>query len=532
VTDSLQTVIEYHQRTKHHLDRYAEHLGYFDWDNQPDPFRTYAGSDCIALDFVEAGNTPRFDAIYDPTSLTPQPFNRSSVSQLFYDSLALSAWKEHIDRRWALRCNPSSGNLHPTEGYLIAPPVDGLTSGSGLYHYTPYHHALEVRAKWDNSWRSNSIFVGLSTIYWRESWKYGERAFRYCHHDMGHAIGAVAIAASLLGWKTRVLRDISDSDLAGILAVSDQRGPEAEHAEVLLQLTPHDRQPTDPAWPAERAQRAAEPNRLSAGHHPWPVIDQAGEATARNAPGPNFTKSGSSPRLAGTREVPARKIVRKRRSAYEMDGKTTIPRDEFYRCLHAVMPCRPPFSTLWWKAEVHLALHVHRVEGIAPGCYVLLRDESVRDRMAADWRPEFAWERLDTCPENLPFYLLAEGDFREEAKKISCHQDIAADGVFALAMIASFREPLEHHGPWFYKNLHWESGLIGQVLYLEAEAAGIRSTGIGCYFDDATHEVLGIQDATWQSLYHFTVGGPVVDLRLRTIQAYAHVKDFQERSSK
>ncbi|TVR64991.1 MAG: hypothetical protein EA420_04215 [Candidatus Competibacteraceae bacterium] len=32
-------------------------------------------------------------------------------------SLGLSAWKQHRGSRWALRCNPSSGNLHPTEGY-------------------------------------------------------------------------------------------------------------------------------------------------------------------------------------------------------------------------------------------------------------------------------------------------------------------------------------------------------------------------------------------------------------------------------
>jgi hypothetical protein len=47
---------------------------------------------------------------------------------------------------------------------------------------------------------------------------------------------------------------------------------------------------------------------------------------------------------------------------------------------------------------------------------------------------------------------------------------------------------------------------VGQVLYLEAEEAGIRATGIGCYFDDPVHEVFGISSRDWQSFYHFTVG--------------------------
>ncbi|MGR9053408.1 MAG: nitroreductase, partial [Gammaproteobacteria bacterium] len=61
------------------------------------------------------------------------------------------------------------------------------------------------------------------------------------------------------------------------------------------------------------------------------------------------------------------------------------------------------------------------------------------------------------------------------------------------------------------------------ALYLEAEAAGVRGTGIGCYFDDGVHEVLGLQDDAFQSLYHFTVGEPLEDTRLQTLPAYRHL---------
>ena len=58
------------------------------------------------------------------------------------------------------------------------------------------------------------------------------------------------------------------------------------------------------------------------------------------------------------------------------------------------------------------------------------------------------------------------------------------------------------------------------MLYLEAEAAGLRGTGIGCFFDDEVHRVLGLEDKSWQSLYHFTVGGAVDDERLRSAEPY------------
>ena len=62
--------------------------------------------------------------------------------------------------------------------------------------------------------------------------------------------------------------------------------------------------------------------------------------------------------------------------------------------------------------------------------------------------------------------------------------------------------------------------MIGQVLYLEAEAAGVRGTGIGCFFDDPVHSLLGLETQRFQSLYHFTVGHPIEDQRLTTLPAY------------
>jgi nitroreductase len=72
-------------------------------------------------------------------------------------------------------------------------------------------------------------------------------------------------------------------------------------------------------------------------------------------------------------------------------------------------------------------------------------------------------------------------------------------------------------------HLFWESGIIGQVLYLEAEAHGLRGTGIGCFFDDAVHDLLGFDDHAFQSLYHFTIGDPVEDQRLTTYPPYYHL---------
>ena len=135
-------------------------------------------------------------------------------------------------------------------------------------------------------------------------------------------------------------------------------------------------------------------------------------------------------------------------------------------------------------------------------------------------RREFRWQRVPTCPAGLPLYLLQEGDCRALAATVSCGQAIAGDGAFSLGMIADYRDSLRSYGAAFYRNLFWEAGMVRQVLYLEAEEAGIRATGIGCYFDDPVHQAFGIASREWQSFYHFAVGGPVEDSRLTALPAY------------
>jgi len=180
-----------------------------------------------------------------------------------------------------------------------------------------------------------------------------------------------------------------------------------------------------------------------------------------------------------------------------------------------------PWDALYWPPMIHLVLFVHSVDDVAPGLYMLVRDPDKKDLLRKTMRNTFTWETPPGVPEDFPLYLLTMEDCREAARAVSCHQDIAADGFFSLGMLADFTEPIRHYGPWFYRNLFWEAGMVGQVLYLEAEAAGARSTGIGCYFDDPVHEILGLVDNQFQDLYHFTVGVHVDDARLQSWPPYS-----------
>lgn len=57
----------------------------------------------------------------------------------------------------------------------------------------------------------------------------------------------------------------------------------------------------------------------------------------------------------------------------------------------------------------------------------------------------------------------------------------------------------------------------------------MRSTGIGCFFDDPVHELLGLQNTMYQSIYHFSVGNPVHDPRIVTLPPYHHLLNDENR---
>ncbi|KAH7519598.1 hypothetical protein FEM48_Zijuj08G0053900 [Ziziphus jujuba var. spinosa] len=570
--EELSQVLKYHNQTKHSFTRYARGPHGLDWANQPNPFRRYVSAPLVPLQHFptenQKENTSTIEApLYSSIFLSlppPKPISISTISQFFYDSLALSAWKTAGFSTWSLRVNPSSGNLHPTEGYIVAPPIESLSSSGFVAHYAPKEHGLEIRAEipsgfFPKFFPENSFLIGLSSIFWREAWKYGERAFRYCNHDVGHAIGAVAIAAAALGWDVKLLDGLGYKDLEKLMGLEifpkfqipsrpiKGRIPEIEfeHPDCVLAVFPNGVGKFDVDYKElssaisefSKLDWKGKPNLLSKEHVCWDIIYRTAEVVKKPMTIGNgflvdpFQSSGLYSEAA-YKDFTVREIVRKRRSAVDMDGVTVMQRDTFYQILLHCLPSSSrnggkqkrqltlPFRALPWDAEVHAVLFVHRVVGLPQGLYFLVRNEDHFGDLKKAMRSGFKWTKPEGCPDGLPLYELERTDCRLIAEKLSCLQEIASHGCFSLGMVAHFEPTLREKSVWMYPRLFWETGVLGQVLYLEAHAVGISATGIGCYFDDHVHELLGLKGSNYQSLYHFTVGGPVLDKRIMSLPAY------------
>src|SRR6266853_1588467 len=363
----------YHEQTKHHFHRYARSLGFLDWANQPNPFRFYEGVTPVRLPLLQKDPASEHPALYERSRNAFQDFTQKNIGAFLELSLGLSAWKSIPGSTWALRMNPSSGNLHPTEAHLILPApacaaavaagrLPGVTAG--IFHYNSYLHALEPRAELPETlWQqikvhlhADGFLVALTSIFWREAWKYGERAFRYCQHDVGHALAALSFSANLLGWKVTWLNVVSDAEIARLLGFDQTQWPEfeLEHPELLCFVHRSRAQGILRDLPPEiisefsRLEFQGTPNQLSEDHVDWEIILRVAEATAKSQswevaladPGRLRSPVRTRPFYEPTPQsgIPAPQIIRQRRSAVALDRITGITKDQFCAMLDKTLP--------------------------------------------------------------------------------------------------------------------------------------------------------------------------------------------------
>jgi len=500
-----ERLFAYHHATKHTYHSVRSGAHYLDWINQPSPFRTYEGAPSIPLPpqpgFSDAGTFATISALAEigkvaeskPDGREHNLLDMEWLSRLMWHSMAVSAWKKAPmgGSRYSLRVNPSSGNLHPTETYLALRGFAGI--GDGLYHYRADLHALELRSEGAMieqlsqalkiSWAAESqLIFGLTSIFWREAWKYRDRAYRYCCHDMGHAMMSLLLAARASGMPGGAVCHFGDASLTRALGLTG--GDEAPFAFLVFpSKTSPPRSPARSPDPQSQAFLGI-PNELSAEEVPYQLLLEMHRATILPdsvGPVPMPSLDAFIPALSPSRsgpDAPLREVVRRRRSALDFDPRTPpMRREELEQLLE--------YATRDWRADwrgnfnglemqnqigvdfVTLYLYVHRVDGCEPGVY--------------------RWEKNGGC-----LTLLHRGDVRRIAAFLSLEQTLAGNSCFTISMIADLAAASGVFGNRGYRYAHFEAGAIGQRLYLGAETLHWNATGIGAFYDDDVHRYLGL----------------------------------------
>jgi len=488
---------EYHQSTKHSVEslRRAAHI--LDWANMPDPFRQYEGVPVLDLPADPLlPETPAIEVLNTVSGATHADDGPTFLSQLLFYSAAISASKRvpSTGYRYALRVNPSSGNLHPTEFHFL---TRGLKEWpDGLYHYRPSAHMAEQRALGDFKMKlagsSAPIVFVLTSIAWREAWKYRDRAYRYCLHDIGHAWQALALAARAIGCDSFATGHFQDEEAAQFCRLHEDEWPmlivELRGASIPVRA-PDAR---EAVWYGGHA------NQLSKETIVYPSINLIQDATKlSNSACRGISAAEPAPTGSGeiTLPLPASsrrsfgEVARMRRSALDFQGGTqSMSLTQLSAVLAAT--ARPLLADFASARFIQLYLYVHRVEGLQPGVY-------------RHW------------PERGELERIGSGDQRVAAAGLSLGQDLAGNACVAFSMIGDLDRAARAHGDRGYRYVHFEAGAIGHRLYHGAEALGLGATGIGAFYDEEVHRYLNLTPEQGQVVYHFAIGYPVPDPRLQ-----------------
>ena len=521
--EPLDVLLDYHQRSRHQYLAYAKGPETLDWDNQPNPFRHYDSAHRVPLPLTDA------------MPVQSKTLSLLQLSAMLRYGLGLTAWKSYGPDKWSLRANPSSGNLHPTETYLInTGAISDLDPG--VYHYDVLDHQLEKRARINTGLLSCSdktgFYLGFSSVLFREAWKYGERSFRYSQLDIGHALASVMYSCRLLGWNTYWL-PVASKFLADLLGLQRDEfsSVEKEHPEILVYISANGKSPslngvmelegaTDD-WQGQPSLLTVEP-----GPYKWPWVDKAAALTEvtdieLGVPMPATPMHLNTP-FVGT-QLDDISVLIKRRSAQRF-AQDPISLEQFQNFLEVLSGNKQSIlSALGSEYQLNYLITINRVDGIEPGLYLFVNGHLNHFQRTTVTR-FFARENQENpirFGENL--IPLQYGDYQQVVATLNCQQRLGSDCAFNLSFMVNLKSVLENHSLAHYRYVHWQAGVIAHQFYLQATASGLAATGVGCFFDEPWQKVLKTGWGEMDFLYHVAVGHPIVDERITSLPGYQHL---------
>lgn len=134
-----------------------------------------------------------------------------------------------ITSEWGGRTAPSAGALYPLETYVV--------TRDGVYHYIPQGHRVvhtPALGLHEELWRAGlkqdwireapAVFV-IAAVYERTARKYGDRAERYVHMEVGHAAENLLLQAVALDLGAVVIGAFHDDQVRDILGLPKDHAP-------------------------------------------------------------------------------------------------------------------------------------------------------------------------------------------------------------------------------------------------------------------------------------------------------------------
>jgi len=420
----------YHKQTKHSYHSVRTHPNHLSWEDQPSAYKIY------------------------PDRYEKRGLDRTKEEENFlYHIAGLTAKKTYPSMEYFLRINPSAGALFPNELYFQVRGAAGMEDG--IYHYEVYSNSIVLLAKITQD-EGLEPYLGFKTpmkgylflvsaLYYRSSWKYKNRAFRYCLLDAGHLLGSIEASAWLKPHATQMIYNIDKEQLNRMFGFEEREWFLAGAA-VAVPIEGSHIVPIEFALPYVDGSGRFEPNDLVELAYKQSVISQ------------NCKRGIGSPHFSYQPQKLRETILARRSQRGFEEG--AITRGQFDYIVQMIS--QPILSDC--DADISLYAVIHRVLDMPIGLY---KDGK----------------------------YLKYGDFANQAGYLCLEQySLASKGAVVFFLTSKGEN---------YQPLYQKAGIMGHRLYIASNYLGIGCSGIGAYYDDEVAEFLGCDEMV---LYALAIG--------------------------
>jgi SagB-type dehydrogenase family enzyme len=485
--DYIDVARLFHEVTKHSYTSVRSSPHRLDWDIKPSPYKIYPEAAAIALPRdLKLSGMPTLEAIATQVpNNSPAPIGVEELTRILFSADGLTRRARVDDTEYHFRATPSAGALYPNEIYVAAAEVDGIEAG--LYHFSPADLKLRglrrgdwrqliARAAMNRSSLAHARAIAIVTsIFWRSTWKYRARGYRYCFWDGGTMLANLLAAAAADGIPAKVITAFSDPDLEALVGIDGDSegmaalvalGASGNAAPASPQLGPlsFESIPISPSQvDYDELRKIQRESRLISADEVAAVATT--QAIDVQRPAPTIASRGLGETIL-------------RRGSTRVFSHDSIPAAD----LHAIMAASSAPLRADFARRIDTYLIVNAVDGMEPGAY-----------------------RYDHLSGG--FELIKSGSFRGEAGYLCLEQPLGMDCSALIVYMADLDGALKISGNRAYRNLHLEAGLAGGRAYLAAYSLGHGATGL-TFYDDDTTEFFGLQKNKVLPIFMTAIGVP------------------------
>jgi len=403
---------------------------YLSWEDQPSTYKNYPESyKKVKLDLED------------------------EEDNFLFHIAGLTAKKSYPSGEYYLRINPSAGALYPNELYMQIRGVEGKEDG--IYHYEvssssltllqaiSSEEGLEPYLGFKTAMRGYLFLV--SAIYYRSSWKYKNRALRYCLLDAGHLLGSIEAAALLKPHAVQIIYSMDKEKLNRMFGFEDREWFLAA-ASMAMPVRDTEVKAIEFELPYVDGSRTFEKNELiEQAYHETMQIEKC----QRQFKAPKFTYN--------TKKLQETLFNRRSQRGFGGDAMT---KGQFNYIMDAIH--QPILSDC--DEEINVYVVVNKVINMPLGLY--------KNGVYVEY-----------------------GDFAKKAGYLSLEQyTLSEQGALAFFLTSKAKN---------YQALYQKAGIIGHRLYVSSVYLGLGCSGIGAYYDDEVNTFVGNDEMV---LYALAIG--------------------------